>query len=335
LSAAFTANDSCILVPGRSAAFVIEDEGEVEAPSVRFEHAQSQPVLTHDPPQARIVLVFGMPDLDPFESGLIARWVHPQSTLLWDRQGVLSRTKDAVAACGVDARSRIYLANVGEAAQEGGGVTPRQLLENHPLPGFDYALLKNGRWGTTLLSSRERAAIPAFHVAAATTIGSGDVFAGALAAGLAQGRNIRAASTDAAAAAAVAISGTSPLLDLTSRDSIEEIVASANGRYVDPTHLDQVSVVVDAGSDSALAQAAAELRARLVNVGLAGGGAESKARMASKAMTVVVELRRHERRLLAVISSSRSATCTAEFPATAGSSEFLDVVADYLEATQH
>ncbi len=315
------------IMPGSSAAFVIEDEGEVQTPSVQFEDAHAQPVLTHDPPQARIVLAFGMPDLDPFASGLIARWVDRQSTLIWDRQGSLSRTKDAVAACGVAAPSRIYVANVGEAAQEVGGATPRELIENHPLPGFDYALLKNGRWGTTLLSGRERTAIPAFRVAASTTIGSGDVFAGALAAGLARGDDFRVASIDAAAAAAVAILEASPLLDSSARSKVDKMLATGDGRYVDPAYLGAVAVSIEAAHDATVDPTVAQLRARLRNVGLGDVGPGTTT-------TIGVALHSDERGIVANLSSHTGSTQTIEVGATPDLGLLIDAIAELVEAAQ-
>lgn len=41
------------------------------------------------------------------------------STLIWDRQGWLSRTRDARAATALEAPRRILLANAGEAIDEG------------------------------------------------------------------------------------------------------------------------------------------------------------------------------------------------------------------------
>jgi ribokinase len=316
------------IMAGPSAGFVIGDEGEVQAPSVQFKDADSVPVLTHDPPRARIVLVFGMPDLDPFASGLVARWVDPQSTLIFDRQGWLSKTKDAAAACGVVARSRIYLANVGEAAQEVGGATPQQLLQHHPLPGFEYALLKNGRWGTTLLSSQERTAIPAFRVAAASTIGSGDVFAGALAAGLARSDDLRVAGTNAAAAAAVAISEVSPLLDSSAPVKIEAMVATGDSRYVDPAHLSVIAVAVEAAADAAVESAAVQLRTRLHDLGLGDGGT------GSSATTIRVALRLDDGRIVADVSSRTGTSQTVELGTARDFGVLIDVIADRVEAAR-
>lgn len=316
------------ITTGSSATFVIEDEGEVQAPDVQFEDADSPPVLIRDPPRAGIVLVFGMPDLDPFASGLIARWVDPQSTLIWDRQGSLSQTKDAVPACGVAARSRIYLANVGEAAHEVGGATPSELLENHPIPGFDYALLKNGRWGTTLLGGQEQTAIPAFRVAAATTVGSGDVFAGALAAGLARGEEIDTAATRAAAAAAVAISEDSPLLDGSVRRKVDRMLVSGHRRYVDPVHVGATAVVVEAGPEAELQQVASDVRARLRGLGLRDGDAAPGAR------TIGVVLRPDERGVVADVSSLTGWSRRIAMGVDRDLEDLIDAIADCLEATQ-
>lgn len=314
------------IMPGSSAAFVFQDEGEVEAPIVQFKHAHSSPVLSHDPPAARVVLVFGMPDLDPFESGLVARWVEAQSTLIWDRQGWLSKTQDAVAASGVVARSKIYVANFGEAAQEAGGATPQQLLQSHPLPGFAYALLKNGRWGTTLLSSnRERTPIPAFRVSAASTIGSGDVFAGALAAGLARSEEIRTASITASAASAVAIAQASPLLFRSARRRVEVMAAAGNGSYVDPVLLSSVVVAVDGEVAAALKSLAAELQARLRNLGILVEG------IGSSAASISVALRFGERGVVADVCGAGKSEAV-ELGAAPDLRLLVNVIADCIGA---
>jgi sugar/nucleoside kinase (ribokinase family) len=311
------------IMPGSSATFVIEDEGEVHVPNVRFEEADSPPQLLHDPPEARIVLVFGMPDLDPFAKGLVARWVAPESTLIWDRQGSLSLTKDAVAACGVVARSRIYLANVGEASQEAGGATSEELVKNHPLPGFDYALLKNGRWGTTILTVSDRIPIPAFRVPVVSTIGSGDVFAGALAAGISFGDDLPVASTNAAAAAAVAVSKASPLLDSSSRSRIETIVGAGNGRYLDPVRLSSTTIFVDVGTDAAVESTATKLREGLRNLGLRDVIVKNPANAS-------VVLRSDRGRIVAEVSSS-SGRDTVELGKTGDVAALIEVIAERVE----
>jgi ribokinase len=313
------------ITAGKSASFVIEEEGEVNAPTVRFEHGSVAPRLPNDPPSARIVLVIGMPDLDPFDAGLVARWVGAGSTLIWDRQGWLSKTLDAASAAGVPALSRIYLANIDEAAQEAGGAPVDRVMQNHPLPGFEWALLKNGRWGTTLLGPRGSTAIPAFRVPAISTIGSGDVFAGAVAAGLAAGIDIQVASTTAAAAAAVAISDGRPLLAPSALPVIESTASTGNRRYIDPVQLSMVAIVVDAEADRTVEAAAAELRARIGNLGLAIADTATQP-------TLRIALSAGHYGLVATMSSDDAAPQTIELAGAAEFGRLADAIADLLAA---
>lgn len=318
-------DDSAVeLRPGQSAAFVIDNEGEVQAPEVQFKNGTSAPGFSHDPPPARVVLVFGMPDLDPFALGLVARWVGAHSTLLWDRQGWLSKTPDATAACGVAARSKVYLANIGEASQEAGGASVEQLVRNHPLPGFDWALLKNGRWGTTLLGPGTQTAIPAFRVPVVSTIGSGDVFAGALAAGLAAGDDIQRASVTAAAAASVSISAASPLIGLTSRREIEGVVSAGKDRYVDPTQLSLVSIAVESAAGAAAEPAADQLKARLQDLALGIAGPATQP-------TVRVVLRVDGGHLVAEVSDRTGASQTIKVGRPPNLGALVDAIADRVE----
>lgn len=234
-----------------------------------------------------------------------------------------------MAACGVIASSRIYLANVAEAAQEAGEATPQELLRNHPLPGFDYALLKNGRWGTTLLDGGETTAIPAFRVAASSTVGSGDVFAGALAAGLAREEDIRAASVRAAAAAAVAISEGSPLLDDSARRKAEEMLATGHRTYVDPVHVGEVAVALNADSEAELQQLASDLKAHIRNLGL-------RVCEILDQPTVGVVLRRDEEGIgiVADMWSHPGWTRRIQLSGGRGLRELVDAIADCVEATQ-
>lgn len=325
LSNADVDGDAVELRPGQSAAFFIEEEGEVEAPSVQFKSASSPPELTHDPQPARVVLIFGMPDLDPFAMGLVARWVGQDSTLIWDRQGWLSKPADATAAAGVRAHSRIYLANIGEAAQEAGEATLDQIVLNHPLPGFDWAILKNGRWGTTLLGHGTPIAIPAFRVPVVSTIGSGDVFAGALAACLAVGEHIETASLNAAAAASISISRASPLLAPASRREIDEIVSTGDGRYTDPVQLSAVSIAVDIQDEGAVEAVADQLRVRLRNLGIGIAGTATEP-------TLRVALRADSGRVVAAVSGSTDTSQVIELGQAIDLEELVDVIADRIEA---
>jgi sugar/nucleoside kinase (ribokinase family) len=86
---------------------------------------------------------------------------------------------------------KIYVANAREAAEEAGTANDAAALERQPPTGFSDAIVKLGADGAAVLdgttSDNGMARIPAFPVAVSTTIGAGDVFAGAVAAGLAEG----------------------------------------------------------------------------------------------------------------------------------------------------
>jgi sugar/nucleoside kinase (ribokinase family) len=174
-----------------------------------------------------VILVFGIPDYDPVADGWL-RDAGSTATLIWDRQGWLSRARDAGGVVSLSPSRKIYLANVREAAEEAGTADDAAALERQPPAGFSDAVVKLGADGAVVvdgtMSDPAIAHVAAFQVVVATTIGAGDVFAGAIAAGLALGKTLAEAGVLGCAAAAVAIESGDNLLDGSAVVRIRELV---------------------------------------------------------------------------------------------------------------
>lgn len=149
------------------------------------------------------VLVFGHPQWNPCASPRVAA-LTTGSRLFFDRQGWLSRTRSSAAAADLPAIERFALANFGERSDEL-GLAAAINLDAPPPSGFHAAIVKDGRWGSHLLELDGHRELAAFATEVEGDLGSGDVFAGALAASLDRGEDLNAAARIAAAAAAVAI----------------------------------------------------------------------------------------------------------------------------------
>lgn len=155
------------------------------------------------------VLLFGHPQWDPCASPRVAV-LTTGAHLLFDRQGWLSRTRSSAAAAALPAAERLTLANFGERIDEF-GLAAAMNLDMPPSSGFHAAIVKDGRWGAHLLESGGHRELAAFATKIEGDLGSGDVFAGALAAALDRGEDLCGAARAAAAAAAVAIAEPDPL----------------------------------------------------------------------------------------------------------------------------
>lgn len=166
------------------------------------------------------VLLFGHPQWDPCASRRIAA-LTAGAHLLFDRQGWLSRTRSSVAAADLPAAERLTLANFGERVDEL-GLPAAMNLDTPPPSGFHASIIKDGRWGSHLLESEGHRELAAFATEVEGDLGSGDIFAGALAAALERGVDLCCAARTAAAAAAVAIAEPNPLpgADFASRVAI-------------------------------------------------------------------------------------------------------------------
>lgn len=179
---------SVISVAGASGTFVFPTVSR-EPPWPMYRPAESAPIQPpQELPSAAIVLVFGIPDYDPIAEGWLDD-LGPIQTIIWDRQGWLSRARDSSAIAGMSLERKIYLANESEATEE----ADRDRIDTTllmPPPGFDVAVIKRGAKGVTVFEgsggSTRIERIPAFPVETSSSIGSGDVFAGVFAARLAQ-----------------------------------------------------------------------------------------------------------------------------------------------------
>ena len=212
-----------ISVAGASGTFVFPTVSQ-DPPWPMYRPAEATPIQTpQELPSTAIVLAFGIPDYDPIAEGWLGA-VDGVRTIIWDRQGWMSRARDsgAIAATSID--RKIYLANELEAMEEAERDSIDDALVLLPPHGFDLAVVKAGDKGVTVVKGRGASTkierIPAFPVKTSSSIGSGDVFAGAFAARLAQYDTPSKAAHWACAAAAVALkSGTNRLGD----DAIEAV----------------------------------------------------------------------------------------------------------------
>ena len=176
-----------IVTAGSSGTFAYPAAVSASQPWPLYRPAEGQPVERPELPLARVVLLFGIPDFDPVATG----WVDDVSegaTVLWDRQGWLSRARTDEHVLALRATSRIYLANESEAAMDL-GADPEWALAQQPPPGYVAALIKRGTDGVLVFHQGHRypESVPAYVVNARTTVGSGDAFAGVVAAVLAAG----------------------------------------------------------------------------------------------------------------------------------------------------
>lgn len=220
-----------ITVTGASGTFVFPTVEDSDRPWPMYRPAESVPAeRPQELPPALVVVAFGIPDYDPVAAG----WLNALGrdvTLIWDRQGWLSRARDSRAILALRPARKLYLANETEAVEDAGTDGMDELLAVQPPAGFEVAVIKRGVNGV-LVFERSNAgiqmnAVRSFPVAAASTVGTGDVFAGAFAARLARGDSPTEAARWGCAAAAVALeSGTNVL----NRDA-----DTAIRRYLFPT----------------------------------------------------------------------------------------------------
>lgn len=162
-----------------------------------YRPAEQLPSRAPEVPRARIVIVFGVPDCDPVQMGWLGAG-DSSATVIWDRQGWLSRARDAKAIVQLEARRRIYLANELESVEDADVDSFAEMEWIQPLDGFDVSVVKQGETGVVVYERDGdevlTTPVPAFPVPAKSTIGSGDVFAGVLAARLARGETTVAAA---------------------------------------------------------------------------------------------------------------------------------------------
>jgi ribokinase len=196
-----------LVLDGATTVYRIADPVDLSAPRPQLIQGAVPDAEVPALPSAGVVLCFGTPGFDV----VARRWLDRPSegaTLLFDRQGSQSAVLGARMAFTVPAARRVLLANVHEALAETKTGSLADALNRLPPEGFSDAVIKEGPWGLTLVGlDRTERPIGAYDVTIQSTIGSGDVFAGVLAAALCKGEGLAAAATTATAAAAGWISG--------------------------------------------------------------------------------------------------------------------------------
>ena len=180
-----------------------------------YRPAEAIPVEVPEIPDSKIIVAFGIPDFDPLLEGWLSA-VNRQATVIWDRQGWLSRARDAGGILRLDALTRIYLANEYEAIDDAQASSIEEAMTVQPVRDFDVAVVKRGKAGVVVIEERHGevrfTSIPAFPVNTRSTVGSGDVFAGVFAARLALGSSVVKAAKWGCAAAAVSLQAGQNLL---------------------------------------------------------------------------------------------------------------------------
>lgn len=231
------------VLPGLSGVFQLTDVAGRRAPRPGYRPAESVPPVDDGVgslPTAPIVLGFGFPDFDPMPWMTAA--LEDDGTLLWDRQGWLSRTVDRLALRELPAARRVYLANLEEMRVDANQPTYAAALGGQPAAGFDAALIKCGRWGTLAIDRERVDFIPAFVCRARGVIGSGDAFAGAVAGRLTMGDTLADAARVGASAASLFVERLSNISPTTLAAGVEEVLKTRARRFVNPVALERVSV---------------------------------------------------------------------------------------------
>jgi len=233
---------------------------------------------------ADIVLVFGHPEWDPLLSPSLMS-AADNATLVWDRQGWLSRTTGTSSASAISAQRRIQVTNADEVFDEF-ATSPSEVIAGLPPAGFDASVIKDGRWGVHVVhGDRARQSVAAFEVEVHQTIGSGDVFAGALCAALAQRASLVEACETGAASAATWISSEAALPGMDFADAVARLHGQPRLPVVSPERLREVTATVVRGhqiGNVALAETACRI---LEDIGL-----RTVADMTRASEGVVVEL---------------------------------------------
>lgn len=209
-------DSSVITVPGASGTFVFPTRQDGKHPWPMYRPAEAVPYSVPSAiPKAHVVVVFGLPDFDAIAAGWLAG-LGPGATLLWDRQGWLSRAKDSTGAITLSPKRKVYLANSNEAIEDAGVEVEGDAFAAQPPTGFQASVIKRGIHGVVIIertrSGISRTDVQSFPVKVHSAIGSGDVFAGVLSARLSQGDEIPTSVRWGCAGAAISLASGSNLL---------------------------------------------------------------------------------------------------------------------------
>lgn len=257
------------VLPGASGIFAFEDIADRQAPRPSYRPPEAIPdrAPLSDTPKAPIVLAFGFPDFDCLE--WIQSALELEGTFLWDRQGWLSRNLEPLALEELPAMRRIYIANLQEMLEATNRSRYKDALSEQPAAGFDTAIIKCGRWGTIVVGGTVVSLVPAFLAKTRSVIGSGDTFAGAFGARLAETGDIPAAAHTGAAAASLVIERQSNAPPRGLSAAIAAVKRDRARRFVNPVTLEKV-VIYLAGPwfSAAESMLVSELESALGNLGM-------------------------------------------------------------------
>lgn len=231
LQAAGVDGTALLSLPGASGTFVFPTKESPERPWPMYRPAENVPT---SPPtsvvDAAVVLAFGIPDYDPIAAGWLGG-VGATATIIWDKQGWLSRARDATAVLSLPNPVKVYLANEAEAMEDAGATSTEQALASQPPEGFRLAVIKQGIRGVTVIKRSEeglaRSLVSSFPSTTRSSIGTGDIFAGVFAARLAKADRFEHAARWGCAAVAVALNGGYNLLEEASLDVIDNMLRTS------------------------------------------------------------------------------------------------------------
>ncbi|MGO9762373.1 MAG: carbohydrate kinase family protein [Solirubrobacteraceae bacterium] len=252
--------------PGPSGTFVINRVAGA-SPRPQYRPAGGRVLnTTGQSPDVDIVLAFGHPEWEPLADERVMR-AAAEATLVWDQQGWLSRTPEATVVR-TPARRRIQVGNAEELlGSTGRDPVPR--IEDFPPPGFSASVVKDGRWGVEILEgNRQRTHIAAFRCDVRQTVGSGDIFAGALTAALADDSRLSDAAEVGAQAAAVWIRGLEPVPSQRFAESVALMRGQERLPVVSPDMLRRHTATILTGPALASRALADVTAARLGDLGL-------------------------------------------------------------------
>ena len=202
-------DDQAVLpVPGACGTFVYQTHEHLRQLGPMYRPTEAVPAEAPEIPSSNTIVAFGIPDFDPPREGWLSG-LDSQATVIWDRQGWLSRARDAMEILRRDMARRIYLANGDESIEDANANSLDEALATQPPRGFEVSVIKRGKRGVVViergLGAANSTSVPAFPVHTDSTVGSGDVFAGAFAARLAMGDSVGTAAKWGCAAAAVSL----------------------------------------------------------------------------------------------------------------------------------
>jgi sugar/nucleoside kinase (ribokinase family) len=267
------------VTPGPSTSFVFDDVVGLRAPwpLLRPARMPARPGADLSRLAAPVVLVFGNPGWDPWADEAVVAAVDRAETLLWDRQGFMTATIGSAAAAGARCSRRIQLCNLSEVADEL-GCSELEALGRVPLEGFSEALVKDGAWGVTLIGNEGRIGVGSRNVSVYDVIGSGDAFAGTVAARLSKGDDLPvAARAGSVIATRLITSPREPTLASTlARAPLEKGLPPS--RWVPPEVVRNLRVLVQVGNGPAGRSLEKEIQAALRALGLSvhQGNADEK-----------------------------------------------------------